>query len=147
MSALCDIFVVPAQQEKLLRPLNLLELPPPGEPAQLGQVFELLPFKASFSEQKSTDERAASDRACRLALSLVGDDAGARSFQQSARSLLCRKATTNPHDFKYLAAAFEDASRANPHWRPYLLASSVHALHGTQSDDTPALKAVRERLS
>jgi hypothetical protein len=146
MSSLSEAFVVPAQREGRLRNLNLLELPPPGDPPQLGDVFDLLPFKASFNEQKSPDERTASDRACRMALALAAQEPAARAFQQTARSLLCRKATTNPHDFKYLAAAFEDAGRASPQWRPYLLASSVHALHGSQSADTPALVAVRERL-
>jgi hypothetical protein len=145
-SSLCEAFVLPAARDKRLRPLNLLELPA-ADGSDLNEVFAALPWKSSYNEQKSPDERAASDRACRLALGMVNQERQARAFQQSARSLLCRKATSNPHDFKYLAAAFEDAGRANLKWRPYLLASSVHALHGTQSDDAAALVALRERLS
>jgi hypothetical protein len=44
------------------------------------------------------------------------------------------------------AAAFEDASLVSPEWRPYLLASSVHALHGARSHDTAVLVKVREAL-
>lgn len=44
-----------------------------------------------------------------------------------ARSYLCIKASLDPHDIKYPAAAFEDASLASAEWRPYLLAASVHA--------------------
>jgi hypothetical protein len=47
---------------------------------------------------------------------------------------------------KYPAAAFEDALMASPEWVPYLLASSVHALHGTRSDDSAALVKAREAL-
>jgi hypothetical protein len=56
------------------------------------------------------------------------------------------KATNNPHDYKYPVAAFEDAAVVSPRWQPYLLAASVHALHGTASADTPALVQARVAL-
>jgi hypothetical protein len=56
------------------------------------------------------------------------------------------KASLDPHDFKYPAAAFEDAFLASREWRPYLLASTVHALHGSKSDDSTVLAQARETL-
>ena len=43
-------------------------------------------------------------------------------------------------------AAFEDAARVSPEWAPYLLASSVHALHGAASEDSAVLVEAREAL-
>jgi hypothetical protein len=43
--------------------------------------------------------------------------------------------------------AFEDAFAASAEWVPYLLASSVHALHGPQSEDSPVLLQAREALA
>jgi hypothetical protein len=70
----------------------------------------------------------------------------AQAFQKAARTLVCSKASLDPHDIKYPAAAFEDAARVSPEWRPHLLAASVHALHGSKSPDTPALVQAREAL-
>jgi hypothetical protein len=36
------------------------------------------------------------------------------------------------------------AARVHPEWRSYLLAASVHALHGSKSDDTPVLVEARK---
>ena len=41
---------------------------------------------------------------------------------------------------------FEDARRVSPEWRPYLLACSVHALHGEKSADSTTLIKVRQAL-
>ena len=40
----------------------------------------------------------------------------------------------------------ENAFLASRDWRPHLLASTVHALHGTKSDDSPVLVQSREAL-
>jgi hypothetical protein len=81
-----------------------------------------------------------------MAFTLLSDHANERSFLRTARSLLCVKASLDPHDIKYPAAAFEDAALVSREWRPYLLASSVHALHGTKSEDTLVLVQAREAL-
>jgi len=80
-------------------------------------------------------------------LTVLRDAAKHGAFMQTARSFLCVKASLDPHDIKYPAAVFEDAHSVNVEWRPYLLAASVHSLHGTRSEDTPALVKVREALS
>jgi hypothetical protein len=67
-------------------------------------------------------------------------------FMRTARGFLCRKAGLDPHDVKFPAAMFEDARRVSPEWRPYLLACSVHALHGEKSADSTTLTKVRQAL-
>ena len=59
---------------------------------------------------------------------------------------MCVKASHDPHDMKYPAGAFDDAFAAGPEWVPYLLASSVHALHGPRSADSAVLVQAREAL-
>ena len=81
-----------------------------------------------------------------MSFALLQTAANQVAFKQAARSLLCLKATRDPHDLKYPVAAFEDTTLANAEWRPYLLASSVHALHGTASADSTALVQARKAL-
>jgi hypothetical protein len=147
-SWVADFFILGSKRDGLLRDMSLVELVA-GDQAPRGtmaDVFVHLPFKAREYYQKHTDERVASDEACRMAFTLLGDPANQREFLRIARSLLCVKASLDPHDFKYPAAAIEDAFLASREWRPYLLASTVHALHGTKSDDSPVLVQAREAL-
>ena len=147
-SWVADFFVLDSKRDGLLRDMNLVELVADvREPhATMADVFVHLPYKAKEYYQKHVDERVASDEACRMAFSLLGDPTNQRDFLRTARSLLCMKASLDPHDIKYPAAAFEDAFLVSPEWRPHLLASSVHALHGTKSDDSPVLVQAREAL-
>ena len=69
-----------------------------------------------------------------------------QSFVQAAHSLLCRKASSDPHDFQYPSAAFEEVSFVSKERRPYILASTLHALHGTASNDSKTLIAARTAL-
>jgi len=144
-----DFFVRRAGENGQLRSINMIEDLQEVE-AQAGgtyrEVFEMLPRKSDTYIQKSSDERAASDQACRMAFSLLREPTSHRVFRQAARSLLCMKASEDPHDIKYPAACFEDADWVNPGWRPFILASSVHALHGTQSDDSDVLVQAQNAL-
>jgi hypothetical protein len=147
--ALRDAFIAPAQKDGQLRDMNLLDLGNDNDkrPINVADIFSMLPYKARGYDEKDPKERQGSDKACRLSFALVSDSNQVRTFQQTARTFLCAKASPDPHDFKYPAAAFEDAARVHPEWRPYLLAASVHALHGSRSPDTPALvEARKERL-
>jgi hypothetical protein len=143
-----DFFVRLPKKEGNLREMDLLDLGRANteRPGGFGEVFELLPFKSNGYNERNPAERASSDQACRMAFKLVSDRRREAEFMRTARSFLCVKASLNPHDIKYPAAAFEEAYAVSPEWRPYLLASSVHALHGTKSKDTPALLQVREAL-
>jgi hypothetical protein len=146
---LADFFIRHVNKEGALRDINLLDLrSSAGKPTgTIRDVFELLPFKGKEYFQKNSDERAASDHACRMAFELLRNESNHAPFMQTARSFLCVKSSLDPHDIKYPAAAFEDAHSVSVEWRPYLLASSVHALHGTKSNDTPVLVQVRNALN
>ncbi len=67
-------------------------------------------------------------------------------FIRTALRLVCRKSTDNAHDIKFPAAIFENYALASREWRPHLLAASIHWLHGTQMEDSPAVKQARESL-
>jgi hypothetical protein len=144
--ALGDAFIAPAQKNGLLRNMNLLDLSNDNNnrPINVADIYSMLPYKANNYDEKEPTERQASDEACRLSFALLSDLKQVKAFQQSARSFLCVKASLDPHDFKYPAAAFEDAARVHPEWRSYLLAASVHALHGSKSHDTPVLVEARK---
>ncbi len=148
-SVTADYFVSQAREDGQLRDMNLIEDLDEAE-ASIGDsyedVFELLPPKADNRDQQSPAERAASDAASRMAFGLLRDADSDLAFLQTARSFLVRKATEDPHDLKYPAACFEDASLVSPKWRPYLLASSVHALHGTRSESSPLLIQARDAI-
>ncbi len=129
--------------------MNLLDLQTDGvkASASVADVFAMLPNKTK--EPSSADAgayRKLSDDACRMSFGLSRTSATQAAFKQAARSLLCVKATGNPHDLKYPVAAFEDTALASPEWRPYLLASSVHALHGIASADSTALLQAKKAL-
>lgn len=143
-----DFYVRHFARQGDLRDLSLLNLSnADGKPrGTLRNVFELLPFKARDHFEPKPGEREASDAACRLAFDLLQNERDQAAFMRTARSFLCVKATLDPHDVKFPVAIFEDAFSASPEWRPFLLASSVHALHGSKSADTPALAKVREAL-
>jgi hypothetical protein len=66
-------------------------------------------------------------------------------FMDAARRLVFAKGTDS-HDFKYAAAAFEEAPMASPKWRPRLLAASAFHLRGTTDADSPLLERTRKAL-
>ena len=140
-------FIGPAAKNHRLRNLNLVDdlgRLERGGPDQASELFTLLPKKGDSYRQQHASEREASDVACRKTFQFLKKPHTAPAFMKTARTLLCAKASTDPHDFKYPAAAFEDASLVSPEWRPYILASTVHALHGEKSPDSPILVRARQ---
>jgi hypothetical protein len=137
----CDFYVRRISKEGNLRDMSLLDLKnnPGKATGTLRDVFELLPFKARDHFEPKPGEREASDQACHLAFELLRNENNHAAFMQTARSFLCVKASLDPHDIKFPAAVFEDAYSVSAEWRPYLLAASVHSLHGTRSADTSVL--------
>jgi hypothetical protein len=150
IGGLSDLFVQSNQKDGELRNINLLDLQEDDtDPtAGIASVFCMLPNK---TKDPAADEaaayRKASDDACRRSFSLLKTPSNQVEFIRIARGLLCAKATANPHDLKYPVAEFEDVALASPEWRPYLLAASVHALHGTASADSPVLMQARRALT
>jgi len=145
-----DYFVRQAKDERRLRRMNLIDDLDRTEPTpaiSFRDVFDMLPPKSDAREQKDPAEREASDAASRLAFTLLRGSSSRREFVQTARGFLLSKASEDPHDVKYPAALFEDATLVSPKWRPYVLASSVHALHGSQSQDSRVLTLTKAALA
>jgi hypothetical protein len=142
-------FIGQAAKDKRLRNLSLvddLDRLNKNEAVTVEEIFEQLPTKGDSYRQQDPSERDASDQACKAAFQLLSQTGNEHSFMNTARTLLCAKASEDPHDFKYPTAAFEDAFLVSPEWRPYLLASSVHALHGVKSADSMVLQRTRSAI-
>ena len=142
-------FILPNEKDGQLRDINLLDLKADDTKAKasIAEVFAMLPNKTKDPRPEEAEAyRMVSDLACKLSFASLRTPADLVAFKQAARSLLCVKATRDPHDLKYPVAAFEDTTLANSEWRPYLLASSVHALHGTASADSTVLVEARNAL-
>src|SRR5262249_3086978 len=91
--------------------------------------------------------RADADEACRKIFKLTSERPEARPlYIQAALSWMCRKSSTDPHEYKFLAAILDEARLASAEWQPHILAASVHFLHGKQSPDYPAVQQAREAL-
>ena len=67
-------------------------------------------------------------------------------FVQTTHGWLCRKASNDSHEHKFLAAILEDAAWVSREWRPHLPAAAVHYFHGDQSPDNPVIQQTREAL-
>ncbi len=79
-----------------------------------------------------------------LARARAGGDA--RDFVDGARHLIFTKGTDS-HDYKFAAAAFEDALVANATARPELLAASVYYLRSAGDPDSPLTERARQALA
>jgi hypothetical protein len=91
--------------------------------------------------------RADADQACRKVFALARERPSVVPlFVQTAHSWLCRKASNDHHEYKFLAAILEDVGWVSPQWRAHLLAASVHYFHGDRSPDNSVIQQVREAL-
>jgi hypothetical protein len=142
-----------------LRPVAVATLPPPraalpaGDGEAVAEVFALLPARHYEWDARARTAvttygvREDADEACRKVFALARDRPEAVPiFRQAAQSWMCRKASTDAHDYKFLAAMLEEAECVSPEWQPHLLAASVHFLHGDQSPDNSAARQAREAL-
>ena len=66
-------------------------------------------------------------------------------FTSTARGLVLRKGNDS-HDYKFAAAAFEEAARATPEWRGQILAASVAHLKSTSDPDSKLIERARAAL-
>jgi hypothetical protein len=149
------------RNSRSLRDLSIIDLP--GQetvPERLTsaeavtEVFAQLPsrhYRWDAGSRKAVlayGSRADADAACRKVFTLTRSRPGAGAlFVQAAHSWLCRKASNDTHEYKFLAAMFENVEWVSPEWRPHLLAASVHYLHGSQSPDNEVVRQAREALS
>ena len=132
--------------------LAAVKLPATPEDA-VAEIFAQLPerhYRWDARDRKAVlayGTRADADEACRKAFALARERADAVPlFVQTAHSWLCRKASNDTHEYKFLAAILEDVGWVSPEWRPHLLAASVHYFHGDKSPDNPVIQQAREAL-
>jgi len=119
----------------------------------VADIFALLPSRTYRWDPKGKravltyGERADADEACRKAFALTQRRPEAvPQFVQTAHSWLCRKASNDHHEYKFLAAILGDATLISPEWQPHVLAASVHYFHGNRTPDNPVVKQAREVL-
>ena len=65
-------------------------------------------------------------------------------FIDTALQLMCVKSTEEVHDFKFPMALFENCQFVSERWKPHLLASSVHLLHGTAMEDSRIVNEAKD---
>lgn len=132
-----------------LRDLRITRLDPVDVPSDsteaTNRLFEMLPGKRDGRAETERLYRDKDDVACRSALSLLRTDRGQRAFATVAAGYVNAKAN-NSHDYKYTAAAFEDARLISERWRPNFMAATVNVLHGPASADTSVFMQAREAL-
>jgi hypothetical protein len=131
--------------------LPAIELPASSEDA-IVDIFAQLPARHYRWDKNrgavlAYGKRASADEACRKVFALTRERPSAMPlFVQTAHSWLCRKASNDHHEYKFLAAILEDVAWVSQEWRPHLLAASVHYFHGDQSPDNSVIQQVRGAL-
>jgi hypothetical protein len=140
-----------------LRDVRITELGgasvPDSTEQAVAEIFAQLPPRTYRWDAKAKKamltygRRADADKACRKAFALIGKRPEAAAlFVQTAHGWLCRKASNDHHEYKFLAAILEDAALVSAQWRPHLLAASVHYFHGDRTPDNPVIEQAREAL-
>jgi hypothetical protein len=132
--------------------LAAVRLPASSEDA-VAEIFAQLPerhYRWDARDRQAVlayGTRADADEGCRKVFALARERPEAVPlFVQTAHSWLCRKASNDTHEYKFLAAILEDVGWVSPEWRPHLLAASVHYFHGDKSPDNPVIQQAREAL-
>ena len=130
-----------------LREFDLLSLKPVDSPDgndALDGIFALLPPRRFAAIHRP--DFADVDVAMRRAHAWILKNPDPEAFLRRALWLMCVKSTPEVHDFKYPMALFENCRQASPQWRPFLLAASVHVLHGTDMEDSLIVQQAIDRL-
>ncbi len=119
----------------------------------VAEIFELVPLRTYRWDAKAQKaeltygKREDADEACRKTFALTSARPEAIPlFVQTAHSWLCRKASNDHHEYKFLAAILEDATLVSPEWQPHLMSAAVHYFHGNQTPDNPVMQQTREAL-
>jgi hypothetical protein len=148
-------YVATERDRGKLRAMTITAIPAeavPGPPGPvIEQIFALQPVRRFDPEQKRFSSvyegnREDMDPIVRLAYAYAQQHPDHALFLQTARRLVCLKATDNAHDVKFPAAIFENYRLASPQWRPHLLAASIHWLLGTRMEDAAGVKQARDAL-
>ena len=126
-----------------LRDLRITAIPEVDSPANVtdavDDIFGRLPPRRGRRRDRTRD-----DKAMELTFALARKhDHG--PFFETARRLMCRKAL-DAHEFKFMAAVFENYEHVSPEWRPHLLAAAVHIFQGPRMEDSKGYLQAREEL-
>lgn len=129
LADLCGAYWVQRAKEK---PVKITDLTPQNIPDKAEDAANAILLDAKTQQEAAV-------KAFAFALRFPQSEA----FWQLYRRLYCRKGD-DPHDFKRLAAMWENADVVSPEWRPYLLAASVY---GPETrPDSPVYLEAREVL-
>jgi hypothetical protein len=127
-----------------LRDLKITAIPEVDSPANVTDAVDDIFGRLPPRREGRRRDRTRDDKAMELTFALArGHDHG--PFFQTARRLMCRKAL-GAHEFKFMAAVFENYEHVSPEWRPHLLAAAVHILQGPRMEDSPGYLQAREEL-
>lgn len=146
---------VTADGKLWLRNMKITEMPVHqvgGRPEEVvAEIFAMQPKRRHDPSQKEIltgreGSREIQDRVAALAFSYASQYQDHRPYFQAARFLTSLKSTQDAHDIKFPVAIFENYRRANPKWRPHLIAASSHYMHGTQMADNPAVLLAKNML-
>jgi hypothetical protein len=142
---------------KALRDIKITELAGARLPARtedaVAEIFAQLPPRSYRWDARASravltyGQRADADEACRKVFALVKErPESVPLLVQTALSWLCRKASNDHHEYKFLAAMLEEVNLVSAEWQPHLLTASIHYFHGSQSLDNPVIRQTREAL-
>lgn len=130
-----------------LRGVKITDIEPVESPdlaaEAVEEIFSLLPPMRPGQQSR---DRSRNDLAAQLTFAYASQHADHQLFLNTARRLLCLKATHDVHNVKFPVFIFENYAHASRQWRPHLLAASAHFLQGTQIEDSPAMQQAREEL-
>ena len=139
-------FLARERARPALRELDLLNVEPiEGTDAEaMDAIFSRLPPRRFASMARPGFDNV--DEAMKITLGWAIRRTDHRLFIEIAMQLMCIKSTAEVHDFKFPMALFENYDYISANWKPYLLAASVHVLHGTIMEDSAIVKQAREQL-
>ena len=79
-------------------------------------------------------------------MAYLGSGGKADALIDAARRVLLVKGD-DAHDYKFSGAVFEEFGTISPAWRDRFLAVSMLRLHGSQDQDNPLVRRVREAFA
>lgn len=140
-------FLARERDRPALRELDLLKIEPVSvsDAGAMEAIFSRLPPRRFASMARPGFEHV--DEAMKMTLAWAKRNPSHQLFLETAMQLMCIKSTAEVHDFKFPMALFENYDHVSADWKPYLLAASVHVLHGTTMEDSTIVKQAREQLA
>lgn len=142
-------------ERKRLRDISITEFPEVDVPRNDEQALKQIYGSQPKRRHDPTEERILSgylgkreemDHVAQLMFSYAKRQPDHVALISSIRRMTVTKATLNAHDVKFPSAILANYRLVHPRWRPHLLASIPHYMHGSQAPDNPAVKAAVKEL-